>query len=79
MKYTQIMTGYGPVLYLLGGIVALTVIIKATIALSEFLAIRKYIRMEMKRSGSREEYKYWKNRMRSLYKSYIPIIPKKKD
>ena len=77
MRYMEIMTGYKPTLYFLVGIVALVMMIKTIIALSEFLSVRKYIKMEMKRSGSREEYLYWKKRMRSLYKSYIPFSSKK--
>lgn len=77
MRYTQIMTGYKPILYFLVGIVAIVMIIKTVIAMSEFISVRRYIKMEMKRSGSREEYLYWKKRMRSLYKSYIPFSSKK--
>jgi len=73
----EIMTGYKPILYFLAGIVVLVMMIKTIIALSEFLSVRKYIKMEMNRSSSREEYLYWKKRMRSLYKSYIPSRSKK--
>ena len=79
MEYAQIVTGYRPILYLLISIVAITLIIKATMALIEFLGVRKYIKMEIERSSSDAEIQYWKRRMKRLYKSYIPKIFKKRS
>ena len=38
---------------------------------------RKYIKMEINRSQSKEEYKYWKSELKLLYLKSIPIIGKK--
>lgn len=35
---------------------------------------RQYIKMEIKRSCSKQEYKYWKKEMKKLYRKSIPII-----
>ena len=78
MSYAQIMMEYRPIWYLLIGIVAITLIIKTAMALLEFVEVRKYIKMEIKRSSSDAEVRYWKKRMRRLYKSYIPKIFRKR-
>lgn len=35
---------------------------------------REYIKMEIKRSFSKREYKYWKNKLKKLYLQHIPLI-----
>ena len=35
---------------------------------------RQYIKMEINRSCSKQEYKYWKKEMKKLYLKSIPII-----
>ena len=35
---------------------------------------KEYIKMEMKRSHSKESYRYWKRRLRKLYFSRMPVI-----
>lgn len=38
---------------------------------------RKYIKMEINRSQSKEEYEYWKSELKLLYLKSIPLIGKK--
>ena len=42
--------------------------------LRPFMDKRAYIIMEMKRSSSINEYKYWKKQLKKLYLGSIPII-----
>ena len=37
---------------------------------------RTYIKMEIKRSLSKRESKYWKNKFKKLYLQHIPLIGK---
>lgn len=39
-----------------------------------FNKTHEYIKMEMNRSCSRSEYKYWKKEMRKLYVQLIPVV-----
>ena len=41
--------------------------------IAPFMKARKYIKMEMKRSNSKE-YLYWKSELKRLYMAHIPII-----
>ncbi len=57
------------------------VVIAAFIILAIFVNViypiieeREYIKMEMKQSYSKEEYRYWKRELRYLYLRSIPII-----
>lgn len=39
-----------------------------------FLYNRNYIKLEMNRAGSKQEYHYWKKELRKLYlKSFLPF------
>lgn len=35
---------------------------------------RKYIKLEINRSCSEQEYNHWKKEMKKLYRKYIPLI-----
>ena len=57
------------------------VVIAAFIILAIFVNViypiieeREYIKMEMKQSYSKEEYRYWKRELRYLYLRSIPLI-----
>ena len=39
-----------------------------------FKAERDYLKMEMARSFEEEEYLYWKNKLKMLYISKIPLV-----
>ena len=39
-----------------------------------FVKEREYVKMEMRRSYSEDEYRFWKRELRRVYLRHIPII-----
>ena len=39
-----------------------------------FIKDREYVKMEMRRSYSEDEYRFWKRELRRVYLRHIPII-----
>ena len=64
------------VLIFLGSIVLIFFIVLAFYfnVIAPFLKERDYVKMEMQRSYSEDEYRFWKRELRKVYLRHIPII-----
>lgn len=64
-------------MFMIFGIVLIIAFIVLSLYVELFIPFneeRQYIKMEINRSCSKQEYKYWKKEMKKLYLKSIPII-----
>lgn len=64
-------------MFMIFGIVLIIAFIVLSLYVEIFIPFneeRQYIKMEINRSCSKQEYKYWKKEMKKLYLKSIPII-----
>ena len=59
--------------FLLFGVCALY-IFNTLFFLPHFFKLRKYLKMEIRRSDTREEKKHWKRELRKLRLCFLPLI-----
>lgn len=61
-------------IYIILCLVAIVIIALTITVIMPFFANRRYIKMEMQRAASEDEYLFWKHKLKRMYVKSIPII-----